>query len=122
MCIEDVRLGRSTGIASTTVTLPAAGTVTTICRQSNDRTHLMIASSNRQRFNVSPAGITPSSTAGIAVGALSTVGADLSQIGFDVIDMDIQRHGRLVTLPWSGVAVGGADAIIIVIETFLEKE
>lgn len=122
MCIEDVRMGRRTGVAVTTVTLVAAGTVGQIVQQNNQRTHLMIASSNRQRFNAAPSPITPSSTAGIAVGTLSTVGLDLSQLMFIPIDIDIQSHGRLVTLPWSGAAVGGADAILIVIETFLQEE
>ena len=121
MCIEDVRLGRRSGTRVSTVTLPAAGTVTNIVPAQPYRTHLYIAQANRERCNVAPEGITPSATIGIALGSTSTVGVDVSDILSQPIEFDIKDHGLVVTHPWSGAATGGVDCTLTIIETFLEE-
>jgi len=122
VCMEDVRLGRSTGFAPTQVTLPLAGTVTPLVQPNPKRIGLLIASSNGAPFNVAPTGITVSATAGIRIGARYTIGADVNTDQPQPLYFDIQTHGRLVCAGWNGASIGVADAIVSVTEIFLEKE
>lgn len=121
MCMEDVRLGREAGVAVTTVTLVAAGTVGEVCKADLTRTHLSVWSSNRRNCSIAPKGITPSAAAGIAICYNATPVTDLAHVQTDAIEIDIQTHGLLVTQPWSGAATDAADAILMVSETFIHK-
>lgn len=122
MCIEDVRLGRQSGVAITQVTLLAAGTMIKVCDANDYRTHLAIFSTNARQGSVAPRPLVPSATVGIQINEIYLDATVPYFISSEVVEFDIQRHGRATCLEFNGVATNGADVNLLVIETFLEKE
>lgn len=122
MCIEDIRIGRKSGVAVTNVTLPAGGTLTPIVAANDYRTHLAIYSSNARQGSVAPDGIIPSATAGIQVNEIYLDATVPYFISSEPIEIDIQRHGRLCCVGWNGVATNGAAVNLMVVETFYQSD
>ena len=121
MCMEDVKLGREKGVAVTTVTLTNGGGSLPIVGPSESRTHLSIYSTNARMCNLAPSVLTPSATVGIAFNTNTGAGATLQHNQSAPLEIDVETHGRLVNMAWNGIATDGADAILMVVESFLEK-
>lgn len=109
MCIEDVRLGRSTGPAVSSTSC-AAATDTLIARGDPNRTTLILSVTSGFPAILAPAGVSPAAGEGIQLA-----------IAASPLILDIQHHGRLVTLPWFAAGVGGT-AIVFTGQATLEKE
>jgi len=122
MCIEDIRLGRKSGVAITEVTLDAAGTLTKVVDANDYRTHLAIYSTNARQGSIAPSPLVPSATQGIQINEIYLDATVPYFISSESVEIDIQRHGRACCLQWNGVSTNGAVVNLMIIETFLEKE
>lgn len=109
MCIEDVRLGRSTGPSVSSTSCPAA-TDTLIARGDPSRTTLILSVTSGFPAILAPVGVSPAAGQGI----------QLAIAGSPIV-LDIQHHGRLVTLPWHASGVGGT-AVVFTGQATLEKQ
>jgi len=121
MCIEDIRIGRKSGVAITQVTLPSAGTLTKVCDANDYRTHIAIYSTNGRQGSIAPPPLVPAVGVGIQINEIYLDATVPYFISSEPLEFDIQTHGRAACLQWNGVATDGANVLLLVIETFYES-
>lgn len=109
MCMEDIRIGRSTGPATRFVAVPDAGN-TKLCDADTKRTALIIAVTSATAAIIAPRPLNPS----------AGEGGHLSQ-GEGWIMLDVVHHGTLVTQEWRASGDAGASSVMV-LESFLNKE
>jgi hypothetical protein len=99
MCIEDVRLGRKTGITQTNVLVGAASGV-------------VLDTDELRSFIIFYPPFSGVVTLSIVDPVVATVGVKLESTDHPLM-LDIQQHGQLVTKTWFGIhSVGGVNMCI----------
>lgn len=109
MCMEDVRLGRETGAAPSVIDCPDA-TATLLLPYNANRFAVLIGLADTDPAVIGPQGMNVAAGRGYLLAA-----------GAEPLKLDIQHHGRMVTMPWYGSGIGAAT-VIAVTEVFLEKQ
>lgn len=107
MCMEDEILGRKKRTAVTVITV-TPGSIVVIASQDPMRTHLYVGVTSGTAW-VAPFPVDP------GVGG----GTSITKSGF-TLDLDTQRHGDVVCAMWGAIG-DTANAVLTVIETFLDK-
>lgn len=109
MCMEDIRLGRTSGAIERTVDVNGV-TAVAICQGNPKRTRLIVSGNTSTAMAISTDSQAPTTTKGLWLSAFNPIRI-----------LTVEEFGNLVTQPWFGYTAVGNDRMTV-IEVNQEKE
>lgn len=109
MCMEDIRMGRSSGTAAKTILLPA-GVATNLVGPSEKRTRLTVSCNGTGTFYLAPQNSNPAIGEGISLSA-----------SIVPLTLTVEDYGSILFGSWSIASLGAAGGVTV-FDTSLERQ